>query len=148
MFIIVVPKRKQNVLNHIFVRKNWIGSYHHSSNQFLCLNDWLEPMQKWLKKAQNLDGIARDNNLFSKKVVAKEIFGSNLRLSEKTLHACAPKSQNSLAIPPENPWHALRAFRLGSHSKPFSSFKGAELVITRIYRESNLCTKSIPDTDV
>jgi len=86
-------------------------------------NDWLEPMQKWLKEAQNLNGIARDTDLFAKKVCAKEIFGSNLRLAEKTLRACAPKSQNSLAIPPENPWHALWAFRLGSHSEPFSSFK-------------------------
>ena len=44
-------------------------------------NDWLEPMKKWLKFASNLGKIARDDNLFDKKVAAKEIFGSNLRLA-------------------------------------------------------------------
>ena len=46
-------------------------------------NDWLEPFQNWLKDAQNLNGIARDSNLFAKKVAAKEIFGSNLLVGER-----------------------------------------------------------------
>ena len=82
----------------------------------------LEPMQKWLKTAQNVDKIASDSDLFAKKVCAKEIFGSNLLLGKKTVRASALDSGNSLAIPPKNPWHALCAFRLGSGSEPFSSF--------------------------
>ena len=48
-------------------------------------NDWLEPFQDWIKVASNLVKIARDNNLLEKKVVAKEIFGSNLRLGSRAL---------------------------------------------------------------
>ena len=89
-------------------------------------NDWLEPFQNWLEVAQNIDKIASDSDLFAKKVCAKEIFGSNLRLGEKTVRASALDSGNSLAIPPKNPWHALCAFRLGSGSEPFSSFAVGE----------------------
>ncbi|PIR04900.1 MAG: hypothetical protein COV57_01840, partial [Candidatus Liptonbacteria bacterium CG11_big_fil_rev_8_21_14_0_20_35_14] len=39
---------------------------------------WLEPMEKWIKDAGNMEKIALDSNLFAKKVAAKEIFGSNL----------------------------------------------------------------------
>ncbi len=48
-------------------------------------NDWLEPFQNWIKVALTLVKIARDNNLLSKKVVAKEIFGSNLRLASRAV---------------------------------------------------------------
>ena len=46
-------------------------------------NDWLEPFQNWIKVASNLVKIARDDDLFEKKVIAKEIFGSNLRLAAR-----------------------------------------------------------------
>ncbi len=61
-------------------------------------NDWLEPMGKWIKVASNLEKIARDKNLFDKKVVAKEIFGSNLRLAAREARAN-----------PQNQWAALCA---------------------------------------
>ena len=48
-------------------------------------NDWLEPMKEWIKVASTLVKIARDNNLLEKKVAAKEIFGSNLRLASRAL---------------------------------------------------------------
>ena len=85
-------------------------------------NDWLEPLLDWLKVAQNLNGIARDNNLFAKKVVAKEIFGSNLLLGEKTVRASAPKILNSFGKMGGNQWDALRASHLLASKKPFSSF--------------------------
>ena len=44
-------------------------------------NGWLEPMKEWIKVASSLEKTAMDSNLFSKKVAAKEIFGSNLRLA-------------------------------------------------------------------
>ena len=84
-------------------------------------NDWLEPFQNWLEVAQNIDKIASDSDLFAKKVCAKEIFGSNLLLGEKTLRACAPEILNSLAIPPKNPWSALCAVRLYPPKKSLSS---------------------------
>ncbi len=49
-------------------------------------NDWLEPMKEWIKVATNLVKIARDTNLLEKKVAAKEIFGSNLRLASRAVH--------------------------------------------------------------
>ena len=48
-------------------------------------NDWLEPMKEWIKVASTLVKIARDSNLLQKKVAAKEIFGSNLRLASRAL---------------------------------------------------------------
>ncbi|MDP2704084.1 MAG: hypothetical protein Q8P01_02580, partial [bacterium] len=48
-------------------------------------NDWLEPMKEWIKVASNLVKIARDSNLLEKKVAAKEIFGSNLRLASRVV---------------------------------------------------------------
>ncbi len=48
-------------------------------------NDWLEPFQNWIKVATNLVKIARDSNLLEKKVAAKEIFGSNLRLASRAV---------------------------------------------------------------
>ena len=48
-------------------------------------NDWLEPFQNWIKVATTLVKIARDSNLQEKKVAAKEIFGSNLRLASRAV---------------------------------------------------------------
>ena len=42
-------------------------------------------MKEWIKVASNLVKIARDSNLQEKKVVAKEIFGSNLRLASRAV---------------------------------------------------------------
>lgn len=65
---------------------------------------WLEPMMEWIKKAENLPQIARENNLFVKKVVAKEIFGSNLILAGRKVYVSQAKG---LKIPQENQWTAL-----------------------------------------
>ena len=85
-------------------------------------NDWLEPFQNWIKDAQSLDKIASDSDLFAKKVCAKEIFGTNLLLGEKTLRACAPNSDSfladSLADSGGNHWDALRASRIWASEKP------------------------------
>jgi hypothetical protein len=37
-----------------------------------------------IKEAENLPEVARENNLFAKKVAAKEIFGSNLVLANRS----------------------------------------------------------------
>jgi site-specific DNA recombinase len=93
-------------------------------------NTWLEPFQNWLKVAQGLDKTASDSDLFAKKVCAKEIFGSNLLLGEKTVRASAPKILNSLGEFGGNPWDALRASRILASQKPSSSIlvrdKGVE----------------------
>lgn len=80
-------------------------------------NDWLEPLQNWLKAAQNLDKIASDCDLFSKKVAAKEIFGSNLLLQNKTVRACALKSVSKSG---ETAWAALCAAHASVGQKPLS----------------------------
>ena len=82
---------------------------------------WLEPMQKWITEASDMEKIALDSNLLNKKVAAKKVFGSNLLLQNKLVRASAPEILNSLAIPPKNPWSALCAVRLNSSSEPLSS---------------------------
>src|SRR3989338_3583421 len=51
---------------------------------------WLEPMSEWIKEASSLSKIARESNLFAKKVSAKEIFGSNLVLANRSARLGAP----------------------------------------------------------
>ena len=89
-------------------------------------NDWLEPFQNWIKVATTLVKIARDSNLLEKKVIAKEIFGSNLLLGEKTVRTAEGgagfRTQNSLAKTGETVWALLRNAHTLSSSKPFSSF--------------------------
>ena len=96
-------------------------------------NDWLEPMKEWIKDAQTLDGIARDTDLFAKKVKAKEIFGSNLSLGGKLVRASAPKILNSFGKFGGNPWDALRASRILASKKPMSSLMvpGERLELSR-----------------
>src|SRR3990167_6395988 len=84
-------------------------------------NNWLAPFQNWIKDAQNLNGIARDTDLFAKKVCAKEIFGSNLFLGEKSVRASAPKFLNSFGKMGGNQWYALRASHIWASKKPLSS---------------------------
>ena len=54
---------------------------------------WVEPMQKWIEQAQNMENIAQDHNLFAKKVAAKEIFGSNLLLTQKKRGGDLPRKR-------------------------------------------------------
>ena len=84
-------------------------------------NGWFEPMQEWINDAQNLNGIARDNDLFAKKVVAKEIFGSNLLLGEKTVRPAEGGAPNSFGKMGGNQWDALRASHLLALKKPLRS---------------------------
>ncbi len=42
---------------------------------------WIEPFSKWIDQAENLPTIAECDDLLAKKVVAKQMFGSNLQLS-------------------------------------------------------------------
>src|SRR3989338_2906231 len=52
-------------------------------------NDWLEHFHNWIKVASTLVKITRDNDLLQKKVIAKEIFGSNLRLARRAVGGAA-----------------------------------------------------------
>ena len=75
-------------------------------------NSWLEPLQKWIKTADSIGEIANSNDFFSKKVIAKEIFGSNLQLFNKKLVLQNIEKQNALESPSTlggNIWAALRA---------------------------------------
>ena len=63
-------------------------------------NDWLEPMRVWINEAVNAAKIARDNDLFTKKVLALKIFGSNLVIENKKARGSA---QNQWAVLSPNP---------------------------------------------
>ena len=62
---------------------------------------WVEPMKKWIKEAENLEKITRENNLSLKKVAAKEIFGSNLTLAAREAHGEPQKQWRFLKIAEE-----------------------------------------------
>ena len=104
--------------------------------------DWLAPFQNWLKDAQSLDKIASDDDLFAKKVKAKEIFGSNLSLGEKTVRASAPNSDSFLADSladsgrnsGETQWACLRHAHALARSEPLSSIlvRGTGLAPARL----------------
>jgi len=82
-------------------------------------NDWLEPMVNWINYAQNIEKIARDSNLLEKKVAAKEIFGSNLRLASRAV--CGE---------PQNQWAALCA------AQKMASKKSERLVLVYLYNSA------------
>ena len=84
-------------------------------------NDWLAPFQNWIKDAQSLDKIASDNNLFEKKVVAKEIFGSHLLLAERKVRVATGDAPNSFGKMGGNQWAALCAAHNSVSEKPLSS---------------------------
>ena len=59
-----------------------------------------------------LEKIALDSNLFAKKVVAKEIFGSNLFLGGETVRPAEGVTPNSLGKLGGNQWDARNAWWL------------------------------------
>ena len=67
-------------------------------------NDWLEPMENWIKEASSLPKIARESNLFAKKVAAEQVFGSNLVLANREARFCAPSGED---LSGENAWAVL-----------------------------------------
>ena len=67
---------------------------------------WIEPMTEWIKEARSLPKIAREGNLFSKKVAAKEIFGSNFVLANREARLRAPSGED---LSGQNAWAALCA---------------------------------------
>lgn len=65
-------------------------------------------MRKWIQEAENMEKIARSSNLTDKKVATKEIFGSNLRLTDGIIHLGETKK----GVPtPQNPWQAIAIAR-------------------------------------
>lgn len=84
-------------------------------------NAWLEPFQNWLNVAQNLDAIASDADLFAKKVCAKEIFGSNLRLGGKVIAVAAGDAEENGSVSVPTQWAALRAAHASVGQMPTSS---------------------------
>lgn len=89
-------------------------------------NDWLELFEEWINKAQNVPKIARDKNLFEKKVLAEEIFGSNLRLA-------ARKASGK----PQNQWAALCAAHQNVNKIPKSQVLVHLYNSARIYFQEN-----------
>ena len=91
-------------------------------------NDWLEPFRNWINSALQAAKIARDNDLFAKKVIAKEIFGSNLILAAREARRRA-----------QNQWAALCAAHKMALSKPRSQ------VLVWLYNSARTFTIILPN---
>ena len=79
-----------------------------SSKLTLAATAWVEPMRRWLDEANSLCKLSLESDKSEKKVLAKEILGSNLFLKNKKACSARPKS---LSSPLKNQWTALRAAR-------------------------------------
>lgn len=55
-----------------------------NSKLTLAKNAWVEPMRKWIEKANSICKITASDNLLAKKSLCLEIFGSNLFLKKQT----------------------------------------------------------------
>ena len=90
-------------------------------------NGWVEPMRKWIKTAENVKKMAQDNDLVAKKVIAKEIFGSNLALTNKTITWGELKNGQNW---PQKPWGELFATRENREKIPVS------FLLVRLYNQA------------
>lgn len=84
-------------------------------------NDWLAPLQKWIKNAQNLGAIAYDTDLFAKKAWVKEIFDSHLRLYGQNVRRTCAAPPNGFEKSEENAWAAHSAAHVEVGRRPLSS---------------------------
>ena len=82
-------------------------------------NDWLEPIQEWIKDAQNLNGIARDNNLFAKRLLPKKSLARTCFLAKKSARVAEGDAPNRLGKW-GNQWGASRVHLLAL-KKPIRS---------------------------
>ena len=96
-------------------------------------SDWLAPLQNWLKDAQSLGEIASDCNLLNKKVAAKEIFGSHLRLGGRQV-VVSPLVGGS--VEPPTQWAALRAAHAEVGQRPLRSILVSLLYQARTHFQS------------
>src|SRR5437870_2894902 len=62
-------------------------------------SDWLEPFQKWIVTARNAGEIAVSSSLHEKRVLAQQVFGSNLVLDRKKARGSCVKPWSLI---PEN----------------------------------------------
>ena len=76
-----------------------------NSKLTLANNIWVEPMKKWIEKADSVCKITASDDLLTKKSLCLEIFGSNLFLKNKKAQ---PMAAPNPALPPENIWDLLR----------------------------------------
>ena len=71
----------------------------------LAKNAWVEPMRKWIEKANSICKITANDDLLVKKSLCLEIFGSNLFLKNKKAQ---PTAAPEISPPSENIWVLLR----------------------------------------
>ena len=95
-------------------------------------NDWLEPMREWINEAAKAAKIARDNDLFAKKVLASKIFGSNLVLENKKARGSA-----------QNQWAAQSAAHNNVNKIPKSQLLAPLIGIEPIFQVPETCVLSI-----
>ncbi|MBI2640170.1 MAG: hypothetical protein HYW90_04785 [Candidatus Sungbacteria bacterium] len=88
-------------------RKRGLMSEKKSVEEFLAKSQrggtpWLEPMREWIKDASLLDGIAKNDDLPSKKSSLQKIFGSNLTLRNKKVEEIPVKQWATLCVARKN----------------------------------------------
>ena len=76
-----------------------------SSKLTLANNAWVEPMRKWIEKANSICKTTASDDLLAKKSLCLEIFGSNLFLKNKQAQ---PTAAQEFSSPSENIWDLLR----------------------------------------
>ena len=104
---------------------------------------WLEPLEEWIKEAENLPKIAQESNLFAKKVACRTVFGSNLVLANREARLTAP---SGIEIPPQNQWAALCAAHDLALKKPksFILVPRERLELSRAFAHDILSVACIP----
>ena len=71
-------------------------------------NLWLEPMKKWIETSVSICKVAKSDDLYVKKSLLLEIFGSNLKMRQKEV---VVNDDQFLISPLKLHWQALRAAR-------------------------------------
>jgi len=104
-----------------------------------CQNGWIEPMKKWIEDAQNMEKIAREGTLAAKKGAAKEIFGSNLLLANRSIVYGGP---NTIEKSGQIQWAAVKAAHEMIARNPESCVLEHIYNQARTFFQSNLPTKS------
>ena len=96
---------------------------------------WVEPMRRWLDEANSICNLSLESDKNEKKVLAKEILGSNLFLQNKKACSARPKSLSSSL---KTQWTALRAAR----QSPLSRRKSCNLAGEEGLEPPNARTKT------
>ena len=111
-----------------------------NSKLTLTSTAWVEPMRSWLQRANSICNITASGDLTEKKVLAKEILGSNLFLKSQKVQ---PTAASFSVSPPENIWVLLRKTIEKSGGKRPKSLENPNLAGAEGFEPPNAWTKTM-----